>query len=63
MANHPIPDQSKDFIASGMVLITDPRSDEYLSKVRKHPNDPPTDRYSQWCGGKNGFDDFVERWH
>lgn len=21
------------------------------------------DRYSRHCGGKDGFDDFVERWH
>ena len=63
MANHPIPDQGNEFIKSGMVLITDPRSDKYLGKVQKHPNDPPKDRYSKWCGGKNGFDDFVERWH
>lgn len=21
------------------------------------------DRYSRPCGGKGGFDDFVERWH
>lgn len=23
----------------------------------------PEDRYSRPCGGKGGFDDFVERWH
>tara|TARA_B100001939_G_C16869472_1_gene585687 strand:- start:722 stop:943 length:222 start_codon:yes stop_codon:yes gene_type:complete len=23
----------------------------------------PQDRYSRPCGGANGFDDFVERWH
>ena len=61
MANSPIPDQSDDFIKSGMTLITDPRSDRYLSKVRS--SSPPQDRNSRWCGGKNGFDDFVERWH
>lgn len=61
MANNPIPDQGKDFINSGMTLITDPRSDKYLNRVRKHPNDPPSDRSSKWCGGKNGFDDYVER--
>ena len=32
MAIKPIPDQSKEFIKSGMVLITDPRSDKYLNK-------------------------------
>lgn len=27
------------------------------------PNNPPKDRYSKPCGGKGGFDDYVERWH
>jgi hypothetical protein len=61
MANNPIPDQSKDFIKSGMTLITDPRSDVYLRRSSK--NSPPQDRNSRWCGGKGGFDDYVERWH
>ena len=26
-------------------------------------NDPPGDRMSRPCGGKGGFDDYVERWH
>jgi len=26
-------------------------------------NKPPLDRYSRPCGGKGGFDDYVERWH
>ena len=33
MANSPIPDQSEEFRKSGMVLITDPRSDYYLKRV------------------------------
>lgn len=61
MANHPIPDQSQEFIKSGMVLITDPRADKYLNRTK--PNDPPKDRYSRQCGGAGGFDDYVERWH
>ncbi|QBQ74970.1 hypothetical protein RW110999_092 [Cyanophage S-RIM4] len=61
MANSPIPDQSDDFIKSGMTLITDPRSDIYLNRVNKSL--PPKDRNSRWCGGKGGFDDYVERWH
>jgi hypothetical protein len=61
MANHPIPDQSDDFIKSGMILITDPRSDVLLERIDK--NSPPKDRNSKWCGGKGGFDDYVERWH
>jgi len=26
-------------------------------------NTPPKDRYSRPCGGRGGFDDYVERWH
>lgn len=59
MGNSPT-DKSKDFIASGMTLITDPASDRYLNKKKK--NDPPSDRLSRQCGGKEGFDDYVERW-
>ena len=29
MANQPVPDQSEEFKKSGMVLITDPKSDYY----------------------------------
>ena len=60
MANHPIPDQGEDFIKSGKVLITDPRSDYYLQKAQKPANDPPKDRLSRPCGGKGGFDDYAE---
>lgn len=37
-------------------LVTD-----YVSPSK--PNEPPVDRYSRPCGGKGGFDDYVERWH
>lgn len=40
-------------------LITDYGA---LNSIKK-ANEPPTDRYSRPCGGKGGFDDFVERWH
>ena len=56
MANSPIPDQGQEFIKSGMVLITDPRSDKYLNRLKQKPNDPPEDR-SKECGGEEGFDD------
>lgn len=47
-----------------MCLITDPKADRYLRKARMKKNmTPPIDRYSRPCGGKGGFDDFVERWH
>jgi len=58
MANSPI-DKSKSFIESGMTLITERSSDRYMKKL----NEPPADRYSRPCGGKGGFDDYVERWH
>lgn len=29
----------------------------------KNKNDPPSNRLSRPCGGKGGFDDYVERWH
>ncbi len=35
MAVNPIPDQSKEFIKSGMVLITDPKSDKYLNRAKQ----------------------------
>lgn len=41
-------------------LITDPKSDKFLKKVKPCV---PSDRYARPCGGKWGFDDFVERWH
>jgi len=39
-------------------LITD-----YVPTEKQKPNTPPDNRYSRPCGGKGGFDDFVERWH
>lgn len=64
MANNPIPDNVPNMMESDFgtrVLITDPRSDVYLERIKT--NTPPADRYSKWCGGKYGFDDYVERWH
>jgi len=60
MANHPV-DKSEEFIKSGMTLITDRASDRYLKSTKT--NIPPEDRMSRPCGGKGGFDDYVERWH
>ncbi|UNH61328.1 hypothetical protein SSZBM1_211 [Synechococcus phage S-SZBM1] len=61
MANNPIPDNVTDMMKNDfgtVVLITDPRSDKYLNKTKQNP---PSDRLSRWCGGKYGFDDYVER--
>jgi len=45
------------------VLVTSPIADQYLERARKKQYLIPEDRYSRPCGGKEGFDDFVERWH
>lgn len=54
-------DKSEEFIKSGMTLITEVASDKYLKQVKS--NIPPKNRLSRPCGGKGGFDDYVERWH
>jgi len=41
------------------VLITDRAAGKFLEKSAKHGKD----RYSRWCGGRNGFDDYAERLH
>ncbi len=67
MANHPNPDNvpammQEDF--GTRVLITSPIADKYLQKARAiQYKQAPEDRYSRPCGGKGGFDDYVERWH
>jgi hypothetical protein len=67
MAHNPNPDivpnlMQEDF--GTKVLITSPQADKYLQKARKKKTQsPPEDRYSRWCGGRDGFDDFCERVH
>ena len=41
------------------VLITDLAADKYLEKSAKFGEE----RYSRWCGGKDGWDDYCERMH
>ena len=53
-------DKSKEFVRSGMTLISEQASDRLLKKAGYKV---PEDRYSRPCGGAGGFDDFVERWH
>lgn len=63
MAIHPNPDRDIKIMIKEhgtMCLITDYGSERYLEKQK---NQVPNDRYSKWCGGKGGFDDYVERWH
>jgi hypothetical protein len=61
MANSPV-DRNSELMQQEFgtkVLITDLAADKYLKQSAKHG----TDRYSKWCGGKGGFDDFAERLH
>jgi hypothetical protein len=67
MANHPVPDNVPEMMAEDfgtVVLVTSPKADKYLQKARTNKyKEAPEDRYSRPCGGKGGFDDYVERWH
>ncbi len=61
MANSPI-DRNPKLMQEEFgtkVLITDLAADKYLEQSAKHG----TERYSKWCGGRGGFDDFAERLH
>lgn len=63
MAIKPNPDRNVEYMKEmwGTTrLVTDYYQE---SPPKKKPSEPPEDRYSRWCGGKNGFDDYVERWH
>ena len=61
MAMNPNPDRDIKYMYENWGtnrLITD-----YVPSNKQKPNNPPEDRYSRPCGGKGGFDDYVERWH
>lgn len=60
MATVHVPDHDYSYMKEQFgtcVLISDPSSEKYLSKSKKNP---PNNRMQRWCGGKNGFDDYVE---
>jgi hypothetical protein len=67
MAINPNPEVVREIMQEDFgtsVLITSPAADRYLRKARTNTyNKTPENRYSRPCGGKGGFDDFVERWH
>lgn len=64
-------DKSEEFVNEGKTLITETDSEKYLeiaakrniNKRKEELYNIPDDRLSRPCGGPNGFDDFVERWH
>jgi hypothetical protein len=62
MAINPNPDNVPSMMQEDFgtkVLITDIAADKLLAKAAKHG----TERYSRWCGGKDGWDDYAERMH
>ena len=62
MAIKPNPDNVPSMMQEDFgtkVLITDLAADRYLKEAAKHGSE----RYSRWCGGRDGFDDFAERLH
>lgn len=42
-------------------LITDTTADKYLNQAAR--NNPNQEKFQKPCGGKDGWDDFTERWH
>jgi hypothetical protein len=65
MANSPNPEYLSEVMFEDFgtrVLITDPAADAYL-RASKAKKDSIKEKYSQWCGGVGGFDDYTERWH
>jgi hypothetical protein len=65
MATNPNPDFLSEVMFDDFgtrVLITDPAADAYL-RASKEKKDAIKEKYSQWCGGVSGWDDYTERWH
>jgi len=66
MAINPNPEVVREIMQEDFgtsVLITSPAADRYLRKAHTNTYKIPENRYRRPCGGKGGFDDFVERWH
>jgi hypothetical protein len=64
MAIKPNPDNVPSMMQEDFgtkVLITDLAADRYLEKARKE--DPTQKKFTEFCGKKNGWDDYTERWH
>ena len=63
MANSKVDrDENQMFVEHGTkCLITDLVADKYLAKARKE--DPTQKKFTEFCGKKNGWNDYTERWH
>lgn len=63
MAIHQNPDRDVDYMREKWGtnrLITDYGSENRVTPTKVKKNNPPEDRLSKPCGGKDGFDDYVE---
>jgi hypothetical protein len=63
MANQPVdtvPEMMQGDFGT-RVLITDPAADRILNKAAREKADQK--KFTQFCGGAGGWNDFTERWH
>jgi hypothetical protein len=64
MAIKPNPDNVPSMMQEDFgtkVLITDVAADKLLEKAAKES--PTQKKFTEFCGKKNGWDDYTERWH
>jgi len=64
MAIQPNPDKVPSLMQEDFgtrVLITDLSADRLLAKAAKE--NPDQKKFTEFCGKKNGWDDYTERWH
>lgn len=64
MATEPNPEFLAEYMAAEhgtKVLITNPKADYYLEQARLGKKSEIPEKYSRWCGGVGGFDDYTER--
>lgn len=62
MANSPV-DRNQEIMQKEFgtkVLITDLASETYLKRSQKLKEQK---KFTDFCGGKSGWDDYTERWH
>ena len=63
MATSPIdkiPEIMKE-VTGATVLITDRAADRLLAKAAKERANQK--KFTEFCGGKGGWNDYTERWH
>jgi len=63
MAKNQNPDRNVEYMKENWGttrLITDYVAEKAVTPTIKKRNDPPENRLEKFCGGKDGFDDYVE---